>query len=167
MIYRMGKDNKYGKMEQDIKDNFLMDKNMGKVSIILINNHFIKEVSNMINLMDKDFYLFLKESIKAYFYKEIFMEMAYFVGKMVHIMKETIKMIKNMDMENMLINKEKSIKAIGRMDLDMEMVTLSIKMVKLSKVNGIMEILFDFVFFNLFLAISNEVYQNILKIDHA
>lgn len=89
---------------------------MDKDSIISINNLFIKEVSNMINSMGKAFYLFLKESIKAYFYKEISMEMVYSVGKMAHIMKETIKMIKNMDMENLLINKGKHIKVTGKMD---------------------------------------------------
>ena len=92
-----------------------MGKNMGKDSIILIRCLFIKETLSMISLMDKVFYLYLKESLKVCFWKEIYMETDYFVGKMALFIKETIKMIKNMDMENMQINKERSIKDTGKM----------------------------------------------------
>lgn len=107
-----------------------MDKNMEKDNIALIKAHYIKEVLSMINLMDKDSYQYLRESTKVYFYKEVFMETAYFVGKMDLFTKETIKMIKNKVMENMQINKEKRIKVTGKTVLDMEKVHSLIKTAK-------------------------------------
>lgn len=55
----------------------------------------------MINLMVKDFYPFHKENIKDNFHKANFMAKVYLDGKMVHSIKEIIKMIGKTDMENM------------------------------------------------------------------
>lgn len=76
----------------------------------------IKDLSNMINLMDKDEFLLNKVNTLDFFNKGSFKVKVFFNGKMDHHMKVTMKMIKNMDLENILILMEKCLRVIGNME---------------------------------------------------
>lgn len=93
-----------------------MDKNMEKVNVNFQMEQLIKDLSNMINLMDKDEFLLNKVNTLDFFNKGSFKVKVFFNGKMDHHMKVTMKMIKNMDLENILILMEKCLRVIGNME---------------------------------------------------
>ncbi len=107
-----------------------MDKNMEKDNITFQIIVSMMEILKMINLMVKDFYLFHKENIKDNFHKANFMAKVYLDGKMVHSIKEIIKMIGKTDMENMQTNKENHIKVCGKKDIEVEKELSHPKMVR-------------------------------------
>ena len=99
-----------------------MVKNMEKVNVNSLMVQLIKVLLEMTNLMVKDDSLRDKENTLASFNKENFKEKDYFNGRMGLRMKVTTKMIENMVLENTSTLKERCLKVIGEMVLEMEMV---------------------------------------------
>ena len=89
---------------------------MEKVNVNFQMGQLIKDLSNMINLMDKDEFLLNKVNTLDFFNKGSFKVKVFFNGKMDHHMKVTMKMIKNMDLENISILMEKCLRVIGNME---------------------------------------------------
>lgn len=122
MICQMVKVNSIGEMELSIKEIFSMVKNMEKVNVNSLMVQLIKVLLEMINLMVKDDSLRDKVNILASFNKENFKEKGYSNGRMGLRTKATTKMIVNMVSENILTLRERCLKVIGEMVLEMEMV---------------------------------------------
>lgn len=99
-----------------------MVKNMEKVNVNSPIVQLIKVLLEMINLMVKDDSLRDKVNILASFNKENFKEKGYSNGRMGLRTKATTKMIVNMVSENILTLRERCLKVIGEMVLEMEMV---------------------------------------------
>ncbi len=64
------------------------------------------------------------------------MEKDYSDGRMAHLTKAITRMIRNRDLENILILKEKCLRDIGKMVLEMEMESLPMKVDKYSRDGG-------------------------------
>lgn len=122
MICQMVKVSSIGEMELSIKEIFSMVKNMEKVNVNSLMVQLIKVLLEMINLMVKDDSLRDKVNILASFNKENFKEKGYSNGRMGLRTKATTKMIVNMVSENILTLRERCLKVIGEMVLEMEMV---------------------------------------------
>lgn len=77
---------------------------MGMDSLFIGMAKNIRGISKMVNLMVKEY--IIKITIKLYMKVHLniisIMDMVNIIGKMVHIIKENIKMEKNMEMVNML-----------------------------------------------------------------
>lgn len=93
-----------------------MDRNTEKVSVNFQMAQLIKDLLDMINLMDKVDFPSSKVNTLDSFSKVNSKEKDFFNGKMDHHMKVTIKMIKNMDSENILTLMEKCLRVIGKME---------------------------------------------------
>lgn len=93
-----------------------MDRNTEKVSVNFQMAQLIKDLLDMINLMDKVDFPSSKVNTLDSFSKVNSKEKDFFNGKMDHHMKVTIKMIKNMDSENILTLMEKCLKVTGKME---------------------------------------------------
>lgn len=93
-----------------------MDRNTEKVSVNFQMEQLIKDLLDMINLMDKVDFPSSKVNTLDSFSKVNSKEKDFFNGKMDHHMKVTIKMIKNMDSENILTLMEKCLRVIGKME---------------------------------------------------
>lgn len=93
-----------------------MDRNTEKVSVNFQMAQLIKDLLDMINLMDKVDFPSSKVNTLDSFSKVNSKEKDFFNGKMDHHIKVTIKMIKNMDSENILTLMEKCLRVIGKME---------------------------------------------------
>ena len=93
-----------------------MDRNTEKVSVNFQMAQLIKDLLDMINLMDKVDFPSSKVNTLDSFSKVNSKEKDFFNGKMDHHMKVTIKMIKNMDSENILTLMEKCLRVTGKME---------------------------------------------------
>lgn len=93
-----------------------MDRNTEKVNVNFQMAQLIKDLLDMINLMDKVNFPSSKVNTLDSFSKVNSKEKDFFNGKMDHHMKVTIKMIKNMDSENILTLMEKCLRVIGKME---------------------------------------------------
>lgn len=118
-IYQMEKVSNIGEMDLTIKETFLMVKNTGKESVNFLTVLLMKVLSSMINSMVKAAYPLIKANIPDSFNKENFKVRDYFNGKMDRFMRVITKMIKSMDLANILILKEKCLKGIGKMEREM------------------------------------------------
>jgi hypothetical protein len=94
-------------MEAIIKENFSMDKSMGKDNTNLKMGAYMRAHLSMINLMVRVFWKRHKGSIKGGFKKENFTVKGYLNGKTDLHMKEVMKITVSMDSENILILKVK------------------------------------------------------------
>lgn len=93
-----------------------MVRNTEEVNVNFQMAQLIKDLLDMINLMDKVDFPSSKVNTLDSFSKVNSKEKDFFNGKMDHHMKVTIKMIKNMDSENILTLMEKCLRVIGKME---------------------------------------------------
>lgn len=93
-----------------------MDRNTEKVIVNFQMALLIKDLLDMINLMDKVDFSSSKVNTLDSFRKVNSKVKDFFNGKMDHHMKVTIKMIKNMDSENILTLMEKCLRVTGKME---------------------------------------------------
>ena len=93
-----------------------MDRNTEKVNVNFQMAQLIKDLLDMINLMDKVDFPSSKVNTLDSFSKVNSKEKDFFNGKMDHLMKVTIKMIKNMDSGNILTLMEKCLRVTGKME---------------------------------------------------
>lgn len=93
-----------------------MDRNTEEVNVNFQMAQLIKDLLDMINLMDKVNFPSSKVNTLDSFSKVNSKEKDFFNGKMDHHMKVTIKMIKNMDSENILTLMEKCLRVTGKME---------------------------------------------------
>ena len=113
-----------------------MDRNTEKANVNFQMALLIKDLSNMINLMDKDDFRSRKGNTLDFSNKVDSKVKDFFNGKMNHHMKATIKMIKNMDSVNIWTLMEKCLRVTGKMEYEAEMELLRMKVAKYLKVNG-------------------------------